>query len=214
MTKRLVLHQLLLNEMALRARFKPVVDPARRYTVAVLHAASVTSFEMESHRQQWSLTRQPLLAIDRETDRTPVLSAAGSFRLSRQLSVRRGFLRTGHEITLNRILWTLRSDRTALRTKALKALSHVLNVEPSLIKTPQVYEAIGQRLSDTATSVREAAVSLVGDHIMKLNDSKMFSKGKKKRKKKKKKKIFGGKKSNIVLKQRVNVIILPICCLF
>lgn len=60
----------------------------------------------------------------------------------------------------------MNSPVVALRSKALRALSSVVTVDPDILSLDFVREALEERLSDSSPLVRDAAVELVGKYIV------------------------------------------------
>ena len=53
-----------------------------------------------------------------------------------------------------------------VRTKALKCLTEIVSVDPTILSQDIIAKSIQRRMQDTATSVREAAVDLIGRFIL------------------------------------------------
>lgn len=65
------------------------------------------------------------------------------------------------------VLLKLMGDKIAsLRKLSLKAFLQVVNVDPALMAQPSVRKEVSRSFHDEAISVREAAVSLVGDYVL------------------------------------------------
>ncbi|CAI5986348.1 unnamed protein product [Closterium sp. NIES-65] len=64
------------------------------------------------------------------------------------------------------ILQACLKDRPTNRAKAMKALSMVVEVDPSILALDKVRKAVEDRFLDVSVSVREAAIDLVGKHII------------------------------------------------
>lgn len=60
----------------------------------------------------------------------------------------------------------------AIRTKAMKCLGNIVEVDQSILTRKDMQMGVQQKLLDTAISVREAAVDLVGKYI--LTDSELI----------------------------------------
>ena len=69
-------------------------------------------------------------------------------------------------ILLKRVLGMLSAPSAHVRVKAIKALTDAVELEPELIKRPDVKAAVESRLTESATSVREAALETVGKHMV------------------------------------------------
>ncbi|CAI5474211.1 unnamed protein product [Closterium sp. Yama58-4] len=85
-------------------------------------------------------------------------------RVVRSLNLRRAFHRSFSAV-LTRLLACLK-DRPTNRAKAMKALSMVVEVDPSILALDKVRKAVEDRFLDVSVSVREAAIDLVGKHII------------------------------------------------
>ncbi|OQR79216.1 nipped-B protein-like [Tropilaelaps mercedesae] len=85
--------------------------------------------------------------------------------ISRFLASRRPFSRS-FDIYLSQILKVLGENTTAVRTKAMKCLTQVVEADPDILRRPNVKFAVHSRLLDSATSVREAAVDLLGKFLL------------------------------------------------
>jgi cohesin loading factor subunit SCC2 len=59
----------------------------------------------------------------------------------------------------------------ALRKLAVKSLSHIVEVDPSLMTKKSIRDAVETRFKDEAISVREAAVNLVGTFVLQEPES-------------------------------------------
>lgn len=73
-------------------------------------------------------------------------------------------------VSFNRLLGVilrLMGDKSAsLRKLSVKAILQVVNIDPALMTQPTVRKEVSRCFHDESISVREAAVSLVGDYIM------------------------------------------------
>lgn len=63
------------------------------------------------------------------------------------------------------ILRVLNETAVAVRTKAMKCLSAVVEADPSVLGRADIQQAVRARLLDQSSSVREAAVDLIGKFI-------------------------------------------------
>ncbi|XP_071378435.1 nipped-B-like protein B [Centroberyx affinis] len=70
------------------------------------------------------------------------------------------------DIYLTQILRVLGESAIAVRTKAMKCLSEVVAVDPSILARLDMQRGVHGRLMDNSTSVREAAVELVGRFVL------------------------------------------------
>ncbi|XP_071952064.1 nipped-B-like protein A isoform X2 [Antedon mediterranea] len=69
------------------------------------------------------------------------------------------------DIYLSQILRVLNETAVAIRTKAMKCLAAVVEADPDILKRSDVQKSVHCRFMDQSTSVREAAVDLVGRFI-------------------------------------------------
>lgn len=108
---------------------------------------------------QWSRE-----AIDQKQIQRPQLSADGLDRVIKALLATSEL--SGSLAKLMGVLLRLMSDDMAsLRKLSIKAVLQVVNADPSLMSNPAVRKEVSCCFHDPAISVREAAVSLVGDYI-------------------------------------------------
>lgn len=70
------------------------------------------------------------------------------------------------DIYLSQILRVLGESAIAVRTKAMKCLSEVVAVDPSILGRMDMQRGVHCRLMDNSTSVREAAVELLGRFVL------------------------------------------------
>ncbi|KAH7414591.1 hypothetical protein KP509_14G000800 [Ceratopteris richardii] len=80
--------------------------------------------------------------------------------LGQQRPLARGFDRI-----LERLLVSLQENAPTPRAKALRAVSEIVEVDPGVLGDERVQRAVEGRFLDSAISVREAAMELVGRHI-------------------------------------------------
>ncbi|KAF8784326.1 nipped-B-like protein [Argiope bruennichi] len=70
------------------------------------------------------------------------------------------------DLYLSQILRVLSETAVAVRTKAMKCLTLVVEADPSILSRPDMQKGVHGRLLDHSTSVREAAVDLLGKFIL------------------------------------------------
>lgn len=71
---------------------------------------------------------------------------------------------------LQKIILVVREPSIAIRTKAMKCLAMIVEVDPSILKRNDMKMGVSQKLLDTSISVREAAVDLVGKYVLSSPD--------------------------------------------
>lgn len=85
-------------------------------------------------------------------------------RISAVLGQQRPLAR-GFDRILERLLVSLQENSPTPRAKALRAVSAIVEVDPGVLGDERVQRAVEGRFLDSAISVREAAMELVGRHI-------------------------------------------------
>eukprot|EP00257_Ricinus_communis_P019908 XP_015579021.1 sister chromatid cohesion protein SCC2 [Ricinus communis] len=71
----------------------------------------------------------------------------------------------GFDKILHMLLASLRENSPVIRAKALRAVSIIVETDPEVLRDKRVQLAVEGRFCDSAISVREAALELVGRHI-------------------------------------------------
>lgn len=97
------------------------------------------------------------------------LSRDAALRISRALGQQRPLAR-GLDKILERLLVSLTDNSPTPRAKALRAVGAIVEVDPSVLGDERVQRAVEGRFLDSAISVREAAMELVGRHIVNRPD--------------------------------------------
>lgn len=85
--------------------------------------------------------------------------------ISRYLSKDRQFNKS-FDTYLLQILSVSNEPAVQVRTKTLKCLTEIVSVDPNILSKEVVSRSIHRRMQDVATSVREAAVDLIGKFIL------------------------------------------------
>ncbi|XP_072030780.1 nipped-B-like protein A isoform X2 [Amphiura filiformis] len=94
-----------------------------------------------------------------------ILTYDSAALVARYLASRRPFSQS-FDIYLTQILRVLNENAVAVRTRAMKCLSSVVAADPSILARPDVQRAVHCRFMDQSTSVREAAIELVGRFVL------------------------------------------------
>ncbi|CAE1178724.1 SCC2 [Acanthosepion pharaonis] len=94
-----------------------------------------------------------------------ILSYQEACLAARYLSSKRPFA-LSFDIYLTQILRVLSETAVAVRTKAMKCLSAVVEADPGILARDDMQRGVHGRFLDQSTSVREAAVELVGKFIL------------------------------------------------
>ncbi|XP_068142323.1 nipped-B protein isoform X2 [Drosophila tropicalis] len=67
---------------------------------------------------------------------------------------------------LKKIILVVNEPSIAIRTRAMKCLANIVEVDPFVLKRKDMQMGVNQKFLDTAISVREAAVDLVGKFVL------------------------------------------------
>ena len=113
------------------------------------HVIAQWSFPMHQ-RKQYSLSH-----LSKDGNQRIISSLVASSELS--LSFPR---------LLGVLLRLMGDDMASIRKLSVKAILQVVNVDPALMAQPSVRKEVSRCFHDEAISVREAAVSLVGDYVI------------------------------------------------
>ncbi|XP_074560939.1 sister chromatid cohesion protein SCC2 isoform X1 [Curcuma longa] len=112
----------------------------------------------------YHLARLKSRAILRDSTGSLFLSRDGAKRICLALGQNVSFTR-GFDKILYLLLVSLRENSPVLRAKALRAVSAIVEADPKVLCYERVQTAVEGRFCDSAISVREAALELVGRHI-------------------------------------------------
>ncbi|OVA07915.1 zinc finger protein [Macleaya cordata] len=93
-----------------------------------------------------------------------LLTRESAKKISLALGQKNSFSR-GFDKILCMLLASLRENSPILRAKALRAVSLIVEADPEVLCEKRVQSAVEGRFCDSAISVREAALELVGRHI-------------------------------------------------
>ncbi|XP_039139288.1 sister chromatid cohesion protein SCC2 isoform X2 [Dioscorea cayenensis subsp. rotundata] len=103
-------------------------------------------------------------AILRDSGADLLLSRDWAKKICLALGQNNSFSR-GFDKILSLLLASLRENSPILRAKALRAVSSIVEADPEVLCDKRVQCAVEGRFCDSAISVREAALELVGRHI-------------------------------------------------
>lgn len=114
---------------------------------------------------KYYLSRLKSNAITRNSGTASSLLARDSVKkITLALGQNNSFAR-GFDKILNMLLASLRENSPVIRAKALRAVSIIVEADPEVLGDERVQLAVEGRFCDSAISVREAALELVGRHI-------------------------------------------------
>jgi cohesin loading factor subunit SCC2 len=155
-----IIHQTLLNYLQEMAVNDSTAIYARRFYLCQWLRDEEQSMQTIQFFRNRCTSKVPL----QDFDFAP-LSRDAVFRISRALGQQRPLAR-GFDKILERLLVSLTENSPTPRAKALRAVSAVVEADPGVLGDERVQRAVEGRFLDSAISVREAAMELVGHHIV------------------------------------------------
>ncbi|XP_065558783.1 nipped-B-like protein B isoform X2 [Artemia franciscana] len=117
-----------------------------------------------NHRRRFLLTK----IILPKKCRT-ILDSDSAFIVAKYLASKRPFSMS-FERYLKRIVQALFENAIAIRTKAMKCLSQIVECDASVLALEDMQLGVKKSISDTSTQVREAAVDLLGKFVVSRPD--------------------------------------------
>ncbi|KAJ4707340.1 Sister chromatid cohesion protein [Melia azedarach] len=116
-------------------------------------------------KSMYCVARMKSKAIVRESGSASSLLTRNSVKkITLALGQNNSFSR-GFDKILHMLLVSLRENSPVIRAKALRAVSIIVEADPEVLCDKRVQVAVEGRFCDSAISVREAALELVGRHI-------------------------------------------------
>jgi cohesin loading factor subunit SCC2 len=94
-----------------------------------------------------------------------ILDDKSAALVARYLASSRAFSRS-FDIYLQQLIRVLSEPEVRMRTRAMKALSSIIDADPSILSRPDMQRAVQYRFMDQSTLVREAAVDLLGRSVL------------------------------------------------
>ncbi|GBG74809.1 hypothetical protein CBR_g19320 [Chara braunii] len=156
----LVLQQLLLEYLMEAGKSDPVIMYARRFYICQWYRdEGCPEHELGFYKRRLQL-RGPGSDVGAGNLLTREMVVCVSRALGQQRPLARGFERIFRELLA--CLW---ENSPTPRAKSLRAVGAVIEADPSVLGDVQVQKAVEGRFLDSAISVREAALELVGKHI-------------------------------------------------
>ncbi|XP_065037401.1 sister chromatid cohesion protein SCC2-like [Musa acuminata AAA Group] len=159
-TKLEVVQQILLNHLQQNGSEDDVNLFTRWFYLCLWYKDDSQSQE----RVIYYLARLKSKAILRDSGSSLLLSRDGAKKICLALGQNNSFSR-GFDKILSLLLASLRENSPVLRAKALRAVSAIVEADPEVLCDKRVQCAVEGRFCDSAISVREAALELVGRHI-------------------------------------------------
>lgn len=103
------------------------------------------------------------------TDIKTYIDYSNAHLITQYLASKKTFMQSFQQF-LNKILYVILDTSIAIRTKAIKCLANIVEVDPSILQDKILHMGVGQKLLDPSISVREAAVDLVGKYVLSSSD--------------------------------------------
>lgn len=85
--------------------------------------------------------------------------------IAQYLSSRRSFSQS-FDLYLRQIIKVVWEQSIAIRTKAIKCLGNIVEVDPSILTRKDMQIGVHQKCLDQSIAVREAAVDLIGKYVL------------------------------------------------
>nr|XP_006819500.1 PREDICTED: nipped-B-like protein-like isoform X1 [Saccoglossus kowalevskii] len=178
------LQRAMLNYLAYHGQNEPALLFARQFYIAQWFRDTSTEVEKTIKAQETmedttevlqSMEKRKLFLIDMiKINSRPFASIRQSNNkltyenaslVARYLTANRPFSQS-FDIYLSQILRVLSEQAVAVRTKAVRCLTQVVEADPSMLARPDMERGVHGRFMDHSTSVREAAVELVGKFVL------------------------------------------------
>lgn len=128
--------------------------------------------EVRSHRIQ-ALDPLPLFDSKQSNSAVPlsILDTRPAIAtILESFATRYSSLHHSFNIILFSIVMAMESNVVSLRTKALRALQHIILIDPEVLNEPRVQRAVSNRFNDPSPSVRDATIELVGKYMANHRD--------------------------------------------
>jgi cohesin loading factor subunit SCC2 len=123
-------------------------------------------FKMLEERKKYLLSKiSPFNLNTQSLDIRTYIDYNNANLIAQYLASKRSFSQS-FDTYLQKIILVVREPSIAIRTKAMKCLGNIVEVDPSILGRKDMQMGVQQKLLDTAISVREAAVDLVGKYIL------------------------------------------------
>lgn len=126
-------------------------------------------FRMLEERKKYFLTKvQPYnssAADNSIQDIKTYIDYSNAHLIAQYLASKRQFSQS-FDRYLHKIILVVQEPSIAIRTKAVKCLAMIVEVDPSILLRKDMQIGVNQKFLDTSISVREAAVDLIGKYVL------------------------------------------------
>lgn len=102
--------------------------------------------------------------INLTLEQAPKLSPDGTYHITVMLVSGNTILQS-FNLIVSALLMTLDNKQIKYRSNALKAVTGLVEVDPTILGYPPIQKAVNARFKDTSVSVRESAIDLIGRFI-------------------------------------------------
>lgn len=128
------------------------------------------SFRMLDNRNNYLLSKITALSPNKNMqDIKTYIDYNNANLIAQYLASKRQFSQS-FDHYLHKIISLVNEQSIGIRTKAMKCLGHIVEVDPAILKRKNMQYGVYQRFLDTSIAVREAAVDLVGKYVLSSPD--------------------------------------------
>lgn len=122
-------------------------------------------FRKLEQRKAYFLSKVSPSASGVTSDIKTYIDYSNAHLITQYLASKKAFMQSFQQF-LNKILTVIVDSSIAIRTKAIKCLANIVEVDPSILQNRNIHLGVGNKLLDPSISVREAAVDLVGKYVL------------------------------------------------
>lgn len=127
-------------------------------------------FRLLDERKKYLLSKiSPFSPNSNVQDIKTYIDYNNAYLIAQYLASKRQFSQSFDKY-LQKIILVVREPSIGIRTKAMKCLAMIVEVDPSILKRKDMQMGVNQKFLDASISVREAAVDLVGKYVLNSPD--------------------------------------------
>lgn len=127
-------------------------------------------FRLLDERKKYLLSKiSPFSPNSNVQDIKTYIDYNNAYLIAQYLASKRQFSQSFDKY-LQKIILVVREPSIGIRTKAMKCLAMIVEVDPSILKRKDMQIGVNQKFLDASISVREAAVDLVGKYVLNSPD--------------------------------------------
>ncbi|XP_062142733.1 nipped-B protein isoform X1 [Drosophila sulfurigaster albostrigata] len=138
---------------------------------AVDYELNLEIFNVLEERKQYLISKIKPYSVSGEHNHTSLqhiktyIDYNNAQLIAQYLATKRPFSQS-FDGCLKKIILVVNEPSIAVRTRAMKCLANIVEVDPLVLKRKDMQMGVNQKFLDTAISVREAAVDLVGKFVL------------------------------------------------